>query len=162
MTVCPTTQAVTLRSLVGVSPAAVARPVQLLLPLVKLDRGDPDGDAPTSWDWPVRLAQEPCLLLDGDGRVRSLSDAAAELLQLDPGVAVGACLADLLTAVDFTRAARPDPAQLLSAPVLRPDGGGLGRALLRLRHGDGSRRTYDVVVVPLADRPGSLAFLLEV
>lgn len=119
------------------------------------------------WTAAVRSAAEPCLLLDRSGRVCALSPSAAELLGLGQDV-VGMLLADVLTVLDFSSAGRVDRDALRSTPMLRVlgrdgDGGGcLGRGLVRLRRDDGTAPTYDVVSVPLAERAGSLSFLLQV
>lgn len=131
--------------------------------------GPSRSSAVARWTTAVRSAAEPCLLLDGSGRVCALSPSAATLLGLGQDV-VGMLLADVLTVLDFSSAGRVDRDALRSTPMLRVlgrdgarDGGGcLGRGLVRLRRDDGTAPTYDVVSVPLAERAGSLSFLLQV
>ncbi|GAC1445791.1 MAG: hypothetical protein NVSMB55_28590 [Mycobacteriales bacterium] len=116
----------------------------------------------SGWSPAVQTASEACLLLDREARVVAASPAACVVLGADSASAVGAPLAELVTAVDFTSGAAPDPEPHRAVPPLRALAtGGLARGLLRLRTG-AQLATYDVVAVPLTDRSGVLAFFVTV
>jgi PAS domain-containing protein len=114
------------------------------------------------WATTARVADEPCLVLDADGRVAALSAGAAELLSVTATAAAGALLVDLVTALDFTASAAPEADLERSLPPLRALGGVLARGLVRLRQPDGRLVTYDVVSAPLDGGVGSLSFLIRV
>lgn len=163
----------------GTGTSQHGRPVVLRLPLRDLDPCDLApcdlAPQPTSTPLPRTLDLEPgpllpwlaavgasedaCVVVDAEGRLAAMSPAASVLLDLDDD-RVGARFADLVTAVDFSLAARPDPQVL--PPVQALESGRTARALLRLRHRDAALVTLDVVSVPLARRVGSLSFLQQV
>jgi hypothetical protein len=126
-----------------------------------LDAGHKD-DATTAWHAAVRASSEACLLLDGEGRVCAASLPASQVLGGISG-AIGARFADLVSSVDFTSGAAPDLEPERSMPPLRSLAtGGLARGLMRLRVGDGSLVTYDVVAVPVERQSAVLAFFVAV
>jgi hypothetical protein len=155
---------------------------RLLLPLTRLS-GDPApaGGRPSApgtsrtldldavgrgpiatWLPAVRASAEACLLLDDKGRVCAASAGAGKVLGASPNT-IGARFAELVSAVDFTSGAAPDLEPERSMPPLRALAtGGLARGLMRLRVGDGSLVTYDVVAVPLEGSRGVLAFFVAV
>ena len=151
---------------------------RLILPLRRLDDGDPDAAVPAVrrsldldahgsgpigvWHAAVRASTEACLLLDRDARVVAASNPVGAVLGTTSASAVGAKFVDLVTAVDFTSGAAPDLELERSMPPLRALAtGGLARGLLRLRSSAGLV-TYDVVAVPLTGQSGVLAFFLAV
>ncbi|MDP3713588.1 MAG: hypothetical protein Q8R60_14020 [Mycobacteriales bacterium] len=114
------------------------------------------------WLSAVASSEDACLVVDAEGRLAAVSDAAAVLLDLDDHQ-VGARLADLVCAVDFSLGARPQPDQRHSlAPLQALESGRTARALLRVRHRDAALVTLDVVSSPLARGVGSLTFLQQV
>lgn len=146
---------------------------RLLLPLRRL--AETPGPARTldldaqlhgaiaTWLPAVRAAAEACLLLDPAARICAASPGAASVLGAPPADVLGARFVDVVAAVDFTSGAAADPEPERSLPPLRALAtGGLARGLMRLRTGEGTLLTYDVVAVPLADGGGVLAFFLAV
>ncbi len=165
---------------IGLSVVPPLRLRHLVLPLRALEGHAPRPPAPTVplhtldlttratgplavWAPAVQRAAEPCLLIDREGRVCALSRSAARLLSTTVGDAVGCDLVDLLTVVDFTSLALPEPDLATTVPPLRSlSNNVLARGLLRLRGADGTLTTYDVISTPLADGKGALSFLLVV
>lgn len=138
---------------VAASPTSIPRTLDL-------DAHPPQ--ARSAWLLAVRTAVEACLLLDADGRICAASAAAAKLLDGVPD-AIGAKFADLVSSVDFTSGAAPDLEPERSMPPLRALAtGGLARGLMRVRVGDGTLVTYDVVAVPLERQRAVLAFFVAV
>lgn len=141
---------------------------QLLLPLVRLApesappparRLDLDPGPLRPWVDPVRGATEACLLVDADARLVALSGAAGAVLGA-AGDVTGALLTDVVRALDFTAAARPELDQHRALPVLTAlQTHAPARGLLRLRHRDGTLLTVDVTAAPVAMGRGALAFL---
>lgn len=120
---------------------------------------EPARGGVSQWAGRVRDADEPCLLIDAEGRVAAASRPCGELLSVEPLRIIGALLADLLEMIDFSAAGVPlaDPAR--HAPPLRAlSTGGMARGLVRLRPTSGPPVTYDVVGIPLAGGSGALAF----
>ena len=153
----------------GAPPATVS--IGQDLP-IDLDAGPDDQHG--RWVGTVLAALEPCLLLDGDGRVRALSGSAAELLGTTPAAAQGRPVESVLTLVDFSRRALPVGDPVLALPALRSVVHRvLARGLLRVHLGEAASgpggvdnpgfapgaATYDMVSVPVAGG-GALAFLL--
>lgn len=163
----------------GTGTSQHGRPVVLRLPLRPLEPQDlaptpPEPPAPglprtldlepgalLPWLAAVAPSEDACLVVDGEGRLAAVSDAAAVLLDLDDHQ-VGARFADLVCAVDFSLGARPELDQKSLPPLQAMESGRTARALLRLRHRDAALVTLDVVSVPLACRVGSLTFLQQV
>ena len=114
-----------------------------------------------TWLRAVRSGAEASLLLDGQGGVAAISDAAASLLQLDQD-SVGRRLVDLLGFADFSHAAADlSPSETL--PMLTStQTGQLARGLIRVRTPDGRLTIYDVISAPVLETGGSLSFLLPV
>ena len=150
------------------------RPVVLRLPLRPLEPRDLapqptraplprtldlEPGALMPWLAAVAASEDACAVVDADGRLAAMSQAASVLLDLDDD-RVGARFSDLVSAVDFSLGARPDPQGL--PPLQALESGRTARALLRLRHRDAALVTLDVVSVPLARRVGSLSFLQQV
>lgn len=145
-----------------------ATSTELLLPLRRL-AADVDGletavrRATASWGRVAGTAQDAVLVLDGAGRVTALSPPAAALLGVSVATSTGRRLAELLSPVDFTAAAQPDPDEERALPPVRALVTGVpARGLVRLRRPDGELVTVDAVALPLARRAGVLAFLLPV
>ena len=148
----------------GTAPTAKPTPTATTLPTVPrtLDLDGLRDGATTAWHTAVRASAEACLLLDSEGRVCAASLPASEVLGGISG-AIGARFADLVSSVDFTSGAAPDLEPERSMPPLRSLAtGGLARGLMRLRVGDGSLVTYDVVAVPLERQCAVLAFFVAV
>ena len=147
------------------TPTAKPTPTATTLPTVPRTL-DLDADrhdvAKEAWHAAVRSSAEACLLLDAEGRVCAASLPASQVLGGISG-AIGAKFADLVSSVDFTSGAAPDLEPERSMPPLRSLAtGGLARGLMRLRVGDGSLVTYDVVAVPLERQCAVLAFFVAV
>jgi PAS domain S-box-containing protein len=136
-----------------------------------VDLGDhnraPAASTPLArWSASVAAAHDPCLVLDAQGQVLSLSVSAAELLGCSDAGVIGRRLLDVVELVDFdSGAVRPDYAMRV-APLAVLNGNGLMRSLLRVRHHDGSHLTIDTSSAPLHDVRGeiigSLSFLAAV
>jgi hypothetical protein len=124
----------------------------------------PDRRRLQLWAELVRVAQEPCLVLDRAGLIMACSAPAVSLLGLpELGTALGRGLLDgILHLVDFTAAGRRLSEWELARipPMLTLATGGLARGLIRIRL-DHATRTVDAVTTPLrdcADLAGSLTF----
>jgi PAS domain S-box-containing protein len=137
-----------------------------------VDLGD-HGRAPAAstplarWSASVAAAHDPCVVVDVQGRVLSLSVSAAELLGCSDAGVIGRPLLDVIDLVDFeTGASRPDYAARIAPLAVLTNSNGLMRSLLRLRHRDGSRLTIDASSAPLHDVRGeiigSMSFLAPV
>jgi PAS domain S-box-containing protein len=137
-----------------------------------VDLGDngrpPAASTPLArWSAAVAAAHDPCVVLDVQGQVLSLSVSGAELLGCSDAGVIGRRLLDVLHLVDFeTGALDPDyAARIAPLAVLQP-GSGLMRSLLRVRTRDGGRLTVDASSAPLHDvrgeTIGSLTFLAPV
>jgi PAS domain-containing protein len=137
-----------------------------------VDLGDhtraPAASTPLArWSASVAAAHDPCLVVDVQGRVLSLSASAAELLGCSDAGVIGRPLLDVLELVDFeTGAGRPDYSARVAPLAVLATGNGLMRSLLRVRHRDASRLTIDASSAPLHDVRseiiGSLTFLAAV
>ena len=137
-----------------------------------VDLGDhvraPAASTPLArWSASVAAAHDPCLVVDVQGQVLSLSASAAELLGCSDAGVIGRPLVDVVDLVDFeTGASRPDYASRIAPIAVLAHGNGLMRSLLRVRHRDGSRVTIDASSAPLhdvrGDIIGSLSFLAAV
>jgi PAS domain S-box-containing protein len=119
------------------------------------------------WSASVAAAHDPCLVLDAQGQVLSLSASAAELLGCSDAGVIGRPLVEVIELVDFeTGTAAPDYATRIAPVAVLATGNGLMRSLLRVRHRDGSRLTIDASSAPLHDVQGeiigSLTFLAAV
>lgn len=138
----------------------------LLLPLLALPR--PPGDTALSGslaEWARRIteAQETCVLLDARGRVVALSTGCALALNLDPVLALGKALRDLVVLVDFSATGLPvDDPEVQLPPLKALRSATMARGLVRLRLAREVLTTYDVVGVPLAGGAGALGFFSEV
>jgi hypothetical protein len=146
--------------------SAPKKRASLLLPLLALPRASGEDRLQGSvGEWARRIteAQETCLLLDDRGRVVALSTGCALALNLDPVLALGRPLRELVCLVDFSATGVPveDPEiQLPPLKALRSQA--MARGLVRLRLGPSVLTTYDVVGVPLAGGVGALGFFSEV
>ena len=118
------------------------------------------GLTPTTlarWSRVTATSHDPCLLLDGEGRVVSMSPTAAQLLGCGSDGVVGRQLLPLLDLLDFdTGASTADYAQRVAPLAVLKEGAGLVRSLLRVRHADGQVRTLDAAGAPLHDADGRL------
>jgi PAS domain S-box-containing protein len=109
------------------------------------------------WSSVVATASDPCLLLDAQGRVVTLSAAAGELLGCGTEGVSGRPFLPLIDLLDFdTGASSPDYAQRVAPVAVLLPGVGLVRSLLRLRHPDGAVRTVDAAGSPVHDDAGRL------
>lgn len=137
-----------------------------------VDLGD-HGRPPTAttplarWSASVAAAHDPCLVLDAQGRVLSLSASGAELLGCSDVGVIGRLLLDVVDLVDFeTGASKPDYAGRVAPLATLAQGNGLMRSLLRVRHHDGTWLTLDASAAPLHDAHGqtigSLTFLASI
>lgn len=137
-----------------------------------VDLGDhvraPAASTPLArWSASVAAAHDPCVVVDDQGQVLSLSASAAELLGCSDAGVIGRPLVDVVDLVDFeTGASRPDYASRVAPIAVLANGNGLMRSLLRVRHRDGSKVTIDASSAPLhdvrGDIIGSLTFLAAV
>jgi PAS domain-containing protein len=119
------------------------------------------------WSAAVAAAQDPCLVLDPQGQVLSISASAAELMGCSDAGVIGRRLIDVADLVDFeTGLSGPDYATRIAPIAVIAGGGGLMRSLLRVRHSDGSRLTVDASAAPIHDAQGvaigSITFLAPV
>jgi len=137
-----------------------------------VDLGD-NGRAPAAstplarWSASVAAAHDPCVVVDDQGQVLSLSASAGELLGCSDAGVIGRPLVDVVDLVDFeTGASRPEYASRVAPLAVLTNANGLMRSLLRVRHRDGSRVTIDASSAPLHDVRGeiigSLTFLAAV
>jgi PAS domain-containing protein len=102
-------------------------------------------------------AHDPCLVLDAQGHVISLSVSAAALLGLAEVGVVGRPLLTVVDLVDFeTGASDPDYASRVAPLAVLAADFGLMRSLLRVRHDDGSTVTLDTSSAPLHDVNGAV------
>jgi PAS domain-containing protein len=153
-----------LEPLAGADPSARTRHV--------VDLGD-HGRAPAAstplarWSASVAAAHDPCVVVDAQGQVLSLSVSAAELLGCSDAGVIGRRLLDVVDLVDFeTGGLKPDYAPRIAPLAVLTNANGLMRSLLRVRHRDGSRLTIDASSAPLHDVRGeiigSISFLAPV
>lgn len=153
-----------LERLPGVTPETSSRHV--------VDLGDhgrtPAASTPLArWSASVAAAHDPCIVVDAQGRVLSVSASAAELLGCSDAGVIGRSLVDVVDLVDFeTGASRPDYSSRVAPLAVLTNANGLMRSLLRVRHRDGSLMTIDASSAPLHDVRGeiigSLTFLAAV
>jgi PAS domain S-box-containing protein len=137
-----------------------------------VDLGDhtraPAASTPLArWIATVAAAHDPCLVLDGDGQVLSLSTSAADLLGCSDAGVIGRRLLDVIDLVDFdTGTSSPDYAARIAPLAVLTAGSGLMRSLLRVRQSDGTRLTVDASAAPIHDvrgeTVGSFTFLAPV
>jgi hypothetical protein len=141
--------------------------------------GDPDPEEPWArpvspvqrWARTVAVAEDPCVVLDGDGMIVAGSNSCRDLLGADGAARVGGTphgwsgrgLLEVLHLVDLTAAGAPLAAWEAERipPLLALATGNLARGLIRIRLGERTR-TIDVVSTPLSDHgavAGSLSFL---
>ena len=125
-----------------------------------VDLGD-HGRAPIAstplarWIATVAAAHDPCLVLDPDGQVLSMSVSAAELLGCTEGV-IGRRLLDVVEIIDFeTGRAAPDYAHRVAPLAVLTTGTGLMRSLMRVRQRDGVSVTVDAAAAPVHDATGA-------
>jgi PAS domain S-box-containing protein len=120
----------------------------------------PSGPTPTTlarWSRVTATSHDPCLLLDDQGRVVSVSASAGQLLGCGTDGVVGRHLLPLLDLLDFdTGASAPDYAHRVAPLAVLEKGAGLVRSLLRVRHTDGQAHTLDAAAAPLHDADGRL------
>jgi len=119
------------------------------------------------WSASVAAAHDPCLVVDAEGQVLSISASAAELLGCSDAGVIGRRLLDVIELVDFdTGAPQPDYAGRIAPIAVLTTGNGLTRSLVRVRHRDDTRVTIDASAAPLHDVRGqvigSIAFLAAV
>jgi PAS domain S-box-containing protein len=129
--------------------------------------GAPVATPLARWVAAAAAAHDPCLVLDVDGRIASLSAAGAELLGCSDAGVIGRRLLDVIHLVDFdTGAIRPEYAARISPLAVLAPGSGLMRSLIRIQREPGDRLTLDASAAPLHDAQGttvgSFAFLAPV
>lgn len=116
-----------------------------------------------AWHRAVAEAEDPCLLLDAEGMIASVSMPCVQLLgAYAPEQLLGRGMLDDLDLVDFTATPQPLlPLQLARIPpLLALSSGTLARGLLRIRAGT-DIRILDAVATPLRGQGevvGSLTF----
>lgn len=110
----------------------------------------------TRWSTAIAGAPEPCVVLDVDGRVRALSEAAGELLGTTTSATLDRALLDVVEPIDFYTGESPAEYADRIPPLIVLKTGGLQRGLLRVVRGDGSPLTLDAVATPLRDAAGTL------
>ena len=152
---------------------AVATPRTVGVPAHHVvDLGD-HGRAPAAstplarWIATAAAAHDPCLVLDVDGQILSVSTRGAELLGCSDVAIIGRKLLDVIDLVDFeTGGSRPDYAVRIAPIAVLSPGHGLMRSLLRVRQSDGSRQTVDASAAPIhdahGDTVGSFTFMAPV
>ena len=137
-----------------------------------VDLGDhtraPAASTPLArWIATVAAAHDPCLVLDADGQVLSVSSGAADLLGCSDAGVIGRRLLDVIDLVDFeTGHSAPDYATRIAPLAVLAPSSGLMRSLLRVRQGDGPPLTVDASAAPIHDARGetvgSFTFLAPV
>jgi PAS domain S-box-containing protein len=137
-----------------------------------VDLGD-HGRAPAAstplarWIATAAAAHDPCLVLDVEGQVLSVSTRGAELLGCSDVAIIGRKLLDVIDLVDFeTGGSSPDYALRIAPIAVLSPRHGLMRSLLRVRQSDGSRQTVDASAAPIhdahGDTVGSFTFMAPV
>lgn len=137
-----------------------------------VDLGD-NGRAPVAstplarWSASVAAAHDPCMVVDAQQQVLSISASAAELLGCSDAGVIGRPLLEVIDLVDFdTGASGPDYAARISPLTVLQPTSGLNRSLIRVLHRDGTRVTIDASAAPLHDVRGqvvgSITFLAQV
>lgn len=117
------------------------------------------------WSATVRLAAEPCLVIDAEARIMAASASCCALLGLgDPAAIVGRCLLDgVLRLLDFTAARRELTEAELDTipPLLALSSGRLARGLIRVQHHahPDLDATVDAVATPLWGREAAVGAL---
>jgi PAS domain S-box-containing protein len=137
-----------------------------------VDLGDhtraPAASTPLArWIATVAAAHDPCLVLDADGQVLSVSSTAAELLGCSDAGVIGRRLLDVIDLVDFeTGHSAPDYATRIAPLAVLSPSSGLMRSLLRVRQEGGPPLTVDASAAPIHDARGetvgSFTFLAPV
>ena len=137
-----------------------------------VDLGDHSRAAAAStplarWIATVAAAHDPCLVLDDQGQVVSVSSSAAELLGCSDAGVIGRRLLDVIDPLDFeTGSSSPDYAARIAPLAVLSAGSGLMRSLLRVRQHDGTPLTIDASAAPIHDvrgeTVGSFTFLAPV
>jgi len=107
------------------------------------------------WIATVAAAHDPCLVLDPEAQVLSMSVSAAELLGCTEGV-IGRRLLDVVDVIDFdTGRPSPDYAHRIAPIGVLNTGTGLMRSLMRIRQSDGVSVTVDAAAAPIHDATGT-------
>lgn len=131
----------------------------LLIPLVQRPAPElaPLRETLRAWVTVVATSADPCLVLDGDGRVAGLSASAAALVNEDAATVVGRRLVgDVFVIVDFSSAAEPIGDHAIVPPTQALHSDVLSRGLVRLRRADAVTMTIDAIAAPLHAHDGSL------
>lgn len=120
----------------------------------------------TRWSAAVAAAHDPCLVVDSNGIVISISVAAVELLGCGDMTTIGRHILDILALVDLDSGApEPDYASRIT-PLAVLDNPGLSRSLIRVRHADGALVTLDTSSAAVRDVTGyplgSVTFLAPI
>jgi PAS domain S-box-containing protein len=168
------------------APAIVPEPQQADAPLPEAPRVEsaPEPDRParvvdlaaserlgsatplSRWSAAVAAAHDGCFVLDRNGVVISISVAAVELLGCGDMAVIGRHILEVINLVDLeTGAPNPDYARRIT-PLVVLDGPGLGRSLIRVRHGDGTSVSLETASAPIHDVSahllGSVTFLAPI
>jgi hypothetical protein len=127
------------------------------------------GSALDLWAGTVARANEPCLVIDLQGRIVAASTSCHELLRMGtPGSAVGRRLLDgIVRLVDFTvaREALTEVERDKIPPLLALSSGRLARGLMRVYDGGEFDATVDAIATPLCDGStvvGALTFFAPI
>jgi PAS domain-containing protein len=131
----------------------------LLIPLVQRPSAElaPLRETLRAWVTVVATAADACIVLDRQGRVAGISNAAAALVAEDPAQVIGRRLVgDVFVVVDFSSAAEPLGDHVIVPPTQAVEAGVLSRGLMRLRRVDGVTMTIDAVAAPLHDEHGDI------
>jgi PAS domain-containing protein len=131
----------------------------LLIPLIQ--RGAPElpplRETLRAWVTVVATSADPCIVLNGEGRIAGISAGAAALFAEAPVELVGRRLVgDVFTLVDFSSAAEPMSDHTLVPPTLAIASDVLSRGLVRLRRTDAVTVTLDAISAPLHADDGSV------
>lgn len=138
----------------GDGPADSSAPVRHVVDLGDHTRNAAASTPLARWSASVAAAHDACLVVDGQGRIVSLSASGAELLGCSGSGVIGRHLLDVVELVDFdTGAVNPEYAARI-APLGVIGANGLMRSLVRVRHRDGSTVTIDASSAPLHDAHG--------
>lgn len=133
-----------------------AAPGSPLRAVVDLDDSDAPATPLARWSAASAAAHDPCLVLDRDGAIVSISASAAELLGCSDGGVIGRPLLEVIDVVDFeTGSPNPDYATRIT-PLAVLEGQGLSRSVLRVRHPDDALVTVDTASTPVHDATGSV------
>jgi PAS domain-containing protein len=120
------------------------------------------------WAYSVRVASEPCIVLNNQGFVVAASPGCADLFGIDVDDLVQRRLVNgVMRLLDFSarRGVLPESEVEKIPPLLALRSGSLARGLMRVAVVNSPATTVDAVSIPLRDRStvlGSLTFFAPV